>query len=89
MSVKMFKQPPPAPTTSAVGSCPTIIQIVGRPGIGSLPRTIALPDHPTGSVPRAIAPTDHPRTGMKTPLDLLSLLRGMYLETEEFGLDQK
>ena len=27
----MFKQPPPAPTASAVGPCPTVIQIVGRP----------------------------------------------------------
>ena len=43
---KMSKQPPPAPTASAVGPCPTIIQIVGRPGTGSLPRTIAPPDHP-------------------------------------------
>ena len=32
MRVKMSKQPPPAPTASAVGPCPTIIQIVGRPG---------------------------------------------------------
>ena len=30
----MSKQPPPAPTASAVGPCPTIIQIVGRPGTG-------------------------------------------------------
>ena len=42
----MSKQPPPAPTVSAVGHCPTIIQIVGRPGTGSLPSTIAPPDHP-------------------------------------------
>ena len=42
----MSKQPPPAPTASAIGPCPTIIQIVGRPGTGSLPRTIAQPDHP-------------------------------------------
>ena len=40
------KQPPPAPTASAVGPCPTIIQIVGRPGTGSLPRAIAPPDPP-------------------------------------------
>ena len=46
MRVKMSKQPPPAPTTSAVGPCPTLIQIVGRPGTGSLPSTIAPPDHP-------------------------------------------
>ena len=37
MGVKMSKQPPPAPTASAVGPCPTVIQIVGRP---------APPDHP-------------------------------------------
>ena len=39
----MSKQPPPAPTASAVGPCPTVIQIVGRLGTGSLPSTIALP----------------------------------------------
>ena len=42
----MSKQPPPAPTASAVGPYPTIIQTVGRPGTGSLPWTIAPPDHP-------------------------------------------
>ena len=31
----MSKQPPPAPTASAIGPCPTIIQIVGCPGTGS------------------------------------------------------
>ena len=45
-SKKKFKQPPPAPTASAIGPCHTIIQIVGRPGTGSLPRTIAPLDHP-------------------------------------------
>ena len=39
----MSKQSPPAPTASAVGPCPTVIQIVGRPGTGSLPSTIAPP----------------------------------------------
>ena len=29
------KMPPPAPTTNAVGPCPTITQIVGRPSSGS------------------------------------------------------
>ena len=43
----MSKQPPLAPTASAVGPCPNVIQIVGRPGTGSLPSTIAQPDHPT------------------------------------------
>ena len=47
MRVKMSKQPPPAPTASAVGPCPTEIQIVGRPDTGSLPSTIAPPDHPS------------------------------------------
>ena len=42
----MSKQPPPAPTASAVGPCSTVIEIVGRPGSGSLPSTIAPPDHP-------------------------------------------
>ena len=42
----MSKQPPPAPTASAVGPCPTLIQIVGRPDTGSLPSTIAPPNHP-------------------------------------------
>ena len=42
----MSRQPLLAPTTSAVDPCPNIIQIVGRPGTGSLPRTIAPPDHP-------------------------------------------
>ena len=46
----MSKQPPPAPTASAVGPCPTVIQIEGRPGTGSLPSTIAPPDRPEGSV---------------------------------------
>ena len=46
MRVKMSKQPLPAPTASAVGPCPTEIQIVGRSGIKSLPSTIAPSDHP-------------------------------------------
>ena len=46
MRIKMSKQPPPAPTASAVGPCPTEIKTVGRPGTGNLPSTIAPPDHP-------------------------------------------
>ena len=42
----MFKQPPSAPTASAVGPCPTVFKIVGRPGTRSLPSTFAPPDHP-------------------------------------------
>ena len=40
MRVKMSKQPPPASAASAVGPCPTVIQVVGCPGNGSLPSTI-------------------------------------------------
>ena len=43
--MKMFKQPPLASTASAIGPCPTIIKTVGRPGTGSLSRTIAPPGH--------------------------------------------
>ena len=43
---KMSKLPPPAPTASAIGPCPTVIKIVGRLGTGSLPSTIAPPDRP-------------------------------------------
>ena len=46
MKVKMSKQPPSAPTASTIGPCPTVIRIAGRPGTGSLPSTIAPPDHP-------------------------------------------
>ena len=42
----MSKQPPIAPTASAIGPCPTIMEIVGRPSTGRLPRIIAPPDHP-------------------------------------------
>ena len=38
MRVEMSKPPPPAPTASAIGPCPTVIKIVGRPGTGSLHR---------------------------------------------------
>ena len=46
MKVKMSKHPPPASTASTIGPCSTEIQIVGRPGTGSLPSTFAPPDHP-------------------------------------------
>ena len=31
----MSKQPPPAPTASTEGPCPTLSKLVGRPGTGS------------------------------------------------------
>ena len=43
---KNVQTTPPAPTASAIGPCPTVIKIVERPGTGSLPSTIAPPDHP-------------------------------------------
>ena len=46
MSVKLSRQPPPAPIAGAGGPCPTVIQIVGRLGSGSLPSNLAPPDHP-------------------------------------------
>ena len=40
-------QGPTAQAASAIGPCPTIFQNVRRPGTGSLPRTIAPPNHPS------------------------------------------
>ena len=48
----MSKQPQPAHIASAIGPCPTISQTAGRPGTGSLPSTIAPPDHPRTTYPR-------------------------------------
>ena len=39
-------KPHPHLLQAQIGPCPTIIQIVGSTGTGSLPRTIAPPDHP-------------------------------------------
>ena len=58
----MSKPPPPAPTASAIGPCPIIIQIVGRPGTGILPSTIAPPDLP-----------HHPMVGWLVVLGLKAL----------------
>ena len=41
---KNVQTTPPTPTASAIGPCPTVTKIVGRPGTGSLPSTIAPPD---------------------------------------------
>ena len=45
----MSKQPPPAPTASKTGPCPTVIQTVGCPSTGSFPSTITPPDNPPGA----------------------------------------
>ena len=58
----MSKQHPPAPTASAVGPCPNVIQIVGRPGPGSLPRIIAPPDHPPEFLEHIQFEQSHPQT---------------------------
>ena len=55
MRVKMSKQPPSAPTASAVGPCPTVIQIVGRPALEVYPGPS---HHPT---------TPMARTGINRP----------------------
>ena len=55
-------KPPPAPTASAVGPCPTVVQIVGRPGTGSLPSTIAPPDHPRYGADTNVQPLTDGRT---------------------------
>ena len=68
MRVKMSKPPQIAPTASAIGSCPTVIKIVGRPGTGSLPSTIAPPDHPPYN------------TGKSQKICLSSLIRKYVLE---------
>ena len=44
----MSKQPPtPTSTASAIGPCPTIIQIEGTPALEVYARAIAPPDHPS------------------------------------------
>ena len=40
----MFTQPPPAPSASTVGTCPTVFQISRTPGTESLPSTFASND---------------------------------------------
>ena len=45
-SVNMSKQPPSKPTAKRNRPLPYYYQIVGRPGTGSLPRTIAPLNHP-------------------------------------------
>ena len=47
MRVKMSKQPPLAPTASAVGPCPTVIQIVGPPALEAYPGPSHHPTTPT------------------------------------------
>ena len=43
---KRPNNPTPALTASIIGTCPTtIIQMLGRPGTGRLPKTVAPPDH--------------------------------------------
>ena len=52
----MSKQPPPAPTTSAVGPCPTLIQI------SRTPRHCKFTQHHRTTRPPPPAPSHHPTT---------------------------
>ena len=75
----MSKQPPTAPTASAVGPCPTVVQTVGRPGTGSLLSSIAPPDNPLPCcnpncrTPRYWKFTQHHRT-TRPPLPIASTI---------------
>ena len=51
MRVKMSKPPPPAPTASAIGPCPTTIKIVGTPALEVYPGPS---HHPTTPCPTEI-----------------------------------
>ena len=75
----MSKQPPPAPTASAIGPCPTIIQIVGRPVTGSLPRTIEPPftDQTILDDSNASLPSFH-----QIPSDKLSLFPSLLIKVK-------
>ena len=46
----MSNQPPPAPTASAIGPCPTIIQIVGPPALEVYPGPSHHPTIPASHV---------------------------------------
>ena len=72
----------PAPTASTIGPCPTITQIVGRPGTGSFLRTIAPPDHPRLPRKSVVRLTDRPDMtldvyrGRKTTMQQQQQLKG-------------
>ena len=85
MRVKMPKPPPPAPTASAIGPCPTVIKIVGRPGTGSLPSAIAPPDHPLGR--HVVRPWTVPNLGMADLEVELWTWSNMGLSDLGFGLE--
>ena len=77
----MSKQPLPAPIASAIGPCPTIIQIVGSPNTGSLPRTIAPPDHQPPLPPPPPPPPQ--RTGRSL------ILQGDYFSLVSLKIDPR
>ena len=65
---KMSKQPPPAPTASTVGPCSTIFQTIIRShGTGSLPSTIAPPDHPKDAPALKVTQCHHPARSTTLP----------------------
>ena len=59
----MSKQPPPAPTASAVSPCPTMIQISWTPRHWKFTQHHRTTPPPPGteSLPSTFAPPDHPR----------------------------
>ena len=65
----MSKQPPPAPIASAIGPCPIIIQIVGRPGSGSLNSGLTFQQQldPNKSGPRFKFSAKRPGIHLATP----------------------
>ena len=81
MRVKMSKPPQNAPIASAIGPCPTVIKIVGRPGTGSLPSTIAPPDHPR-LLTELHMKSQHHLVGLPTGLHMKPqhLLKGLHTE---------
>ena len=70
----MSKQPPPTPPASAVGPCPTVIQIVGRPALEVYPA----PSHP---------PTTPTRNGLMEliRMDKFTSRYGVKLKAIKFG----
>ena len=84
MRVKMSKQPPPAPTASAVGPCPTVIKIVGRPGTGSSPSIIAPPDHPLAN--SLFGPQSFSDEQMATRASVCSALLKRFRSKDDFPL---
>ena len=66
-------------TPTRTRPCPTVIKIVGRPGTGSLPSTIAPPDHP-------LDPVHHPGLRLALGAFRTSPITSLYVEADEPSL---